>query len=347
MNKLADQGFPNGNTAFQAHQALQGEQEYKSLSNKSKDQGPSLASDVGINAGISGGVALFQKPKHSQLLNRAGKIKLKSLNVGGALAGGLAAGIPMHYVNKYTSDASSKLSDYYSKKDKDPSYLHAGLIAAPAVAGGVYTLGAITHSMDAGKNVLKAKSWGDAGRTILHTANPIEHVKRGITETKNAFKDVFTRRKVGGGTRGMGLLNLVGIAASAIPSVYSYFKNREQDHNHDQTLHNLGYIDDVANAASAATAKPLPKIAAYMPVITPLLRMRDGAQNIKKAKDAMMKGESVVDNLEEGQKTLEKGIEGIKTDLTGLAVIGSGIYGYKRYKEREANNPYTSMRYGR
>ena len=349
MNKLADQSFPNGNTAFQAHQAFQGEQEYKSLNNKNnnKPEEPSLGSDLAINAGINGGVGLMQKTKHSNLLSRAGKIKLKSLNVGGAVTGGLAAGVPMHYVNKYTSDASSKLSDYYSKKDKKPNYLHAGLIAAPAVAGGVYTLGAITHSMDAGKNVLNSKNWKDAGKVLLDSANPIKHVKRGVIETKKAFTDLLTRRKVGGYTRGMGLLNLVGIGASAIPAVYSYFKNRKQDHKHDQTLHNLGYVDDVANAATAATAKPLPKFATYIPVMTPLLRIRDGAQSIKKAREAMLKGESVADSLEEGHKTLGKGIEGLKTDLAGLTVVGAGAYGYKRYKDKQANNPYVSMRYGK
>lgn len=347
MIKIADQNFSNGNTAFQAHQAFQGEQQYKQLKQNKKPEGPSLGSDLAFNAAINGGVGAFQKVNHSNLLSRAGKIKLKSLNVGGAVAGGLAAGVPMHYVNKYTSEASSKLSDYYAKKDNNVNYLHAGLIAAPAVAGGVYTLGAITHSMDAGKNVLKAKSWKEAGKVIAHTANPWEHIKRGVGETGKAFKDVFSRRKVGGFTRGMGLLNIAGIAASAIPSVYSYFKNREQDHSHDQALHNLGYIDDIANAATAATAKPLPKVAAYIPVVTPLLRIRDGAQSINKAKQAMMNGESMAKDFMEGHQTLEKGINGLKTDLAGLAVIGAGAYGYKRYKDKQENNPYIGMRYGK
>lgn len=308
-------------------------------------QKPSMLSDIGIDAlmsgGMNGGVAAFTKADPVNYLKTKNQFLLRPMNMGAGFATGAAAAVPTYFVNKATTSMSNGLANYYSREDDKPSLYHAALIAAPAAAGGMYGLGAITHSIDKGKDLVNSKSFKEAGKHLLDAANPIKHINRGAKEIRNSFFDLFSREKVGLGKRTFGALNLAFLAASAAPALYSYLtKNRAKDEkSRKQQL--LGYVDDVGNALSTTTASPvgqhLIKKAVYVPLVTPLLRAKEGLSELASAQKKLSQGELMANDLRKAHLKIKKGLKGAGYDGLGLATIGAGAYGmhlYNKSKEK-------------
>ena len=314
-----------------------------------KHTGNEIKGDMLINGGINAGISLLQKPsQNNNALNIKNKLGLKALNAGAHFITGAAAAPGMYAVNKAAAGIGGALSNYYSEKDKKPSLYHAGLVALPGIGAGMYSLGAIVHGVNKGKDLMQSKSLKEAGKHILDAANPVQHIRTGYSETKQALKDLLTRG-TGFKAKSFGLLNLLGIAASSLPAVYSYFKLRAKKAKEDRDKKNelLGYTDDIANAVSAATAKtPNVKVAAYLPIVTPAIETVKGIERLSRIKDALRKGELVAKDLEETQKHLNKNIKRIGHDALGLGTLATAGYFYKKYKENKAKQPLRGYIYG-
>ena len=307
---------------------------------------PSMAADMGFDAlmsgGMNAGVAAITKAPESNLIKSTSQFALRPMNMGAGLATGALSSVPTYFVNKATTSMSNGLANYYSREDNKPSLYHAALIAAPAAAGGMYGLGAITHSLDKGKDILKSKSFKEAGKHLLDSANPIKHINRGAKEIKNSFLDLFSREKVGLGKRTFGAMNLAFLAASAAPALYSYLtKNRAEDKK-SRKEQALGYVDDIGNALSTTTASPvgqhLIKRAVYIPVVTPLLRAKEGLSELATAQKKLSQGELMANELKNVHTKLKKGFKSAGYDGLGLATLGGIGYAkhlYDKAQERK------------
>ena len=294
---------------------------------------------------INGGISLFQKtPKNGPTNN---KFALKGLNVGSNIVGGATGAIPMSIVNTATSKMSNKLANKYSQQDNKFNWGHAGMIALPTVAGGIYGLGAITHSMKMGDKILQSKNLKEAGKNVLKSMNPLDHIKTGVTETKNSLKKLFSLRKVGLGGRFMGALNLVGIGAMAIPAVYSY-ASRTKAKEDNRLPPAAGYADDVLNAATAATAKgpvQFMKTAAYIPVFTNLMKYRDAMSRAKEIARSGGQTLAARKKLIKLQEQADKSLKNAGYDALGVAAIGvGGKIAYNKWKQNRENSMNPELR---
>ena len=325
----------------QLNQQLRGFNQNQNNQMPLQPQKPSMLSNIGFDAlmggGMNGGVAAFTKADPVHYLKTTNQFVLRPLNMGAGFATGAISAVPTYFVNKATTSMSNGLANYYSREDNKPSLYHAALIAAPAAVGGIYGLGAITHSIDKGKDLLQSKSFKEAGKHLLDAANPVKHINRGAKEIKNSFLDLFAREKVGPAKRVFGALNLAFLAASAAPALYSYLtKNRAKDKkSKKQQL--LGYADDIGNALSTTTASPVGqqfvKRAAYIPILSPLLKAREGMSELAAVQKKLKNGELVANDLEKAQKKIKKGLSGAGYDGLGLATIGAGAYGLHKYRQ--------------
>lgn len=297
-----------------------------------------IKSDAMVGGGINGVISAFQKPTGEVLKDSPKLARLAT--VGANIATGGLAAIPSSVVNAAGSKMSNALADHYASTDKHFNTTHAALIAVPATAAGVYGLGAIMHGLQKGKDIMNSKSKKEAGKHLLDALNPVKHVKSGISETKTAFKDLFSLTKKGLGKRGLGALNLLGIAATAIPAVYSYYHKEKSKEN--PALHNLGYADDIINAAGAAASETagaaMVKSAAYFPVITPLLRHREAVGEMSRLIEEEKNGFRVGKSMEEVQKKAKKHLANVGYDLAGLGVVGAGgAFAWKKHQENKTN----------
>jgi len=306
-----------------------------------------LKSDATFGAGIGGLIGAFNKPEGATF---AARQLSRAKNIGANVAAGGLAAAPASLVNTATGKMSDNLANHYGKEDNKTSMLHAGIIAAPAVAGGVYGLGAIVHGMNSADKITKAKGWKAKGKLALNSMNPLEHAKAGVSETKKAFSDLLSLRKKGFKTRGLGLLNIAGLAATAAPALIKYFhtmkqKKQQQDNaNMQSTLHKMGYTDDVFNALSAATAKkPMIKTAVYIPIVTNLMKGKETLNEIKHLTDIGQAGIDTSASIAKKMKKMKlanKHFRNAGYDALGLGVTGAGIYAYSKLKK---DNPYSSL----
>ena len=331
--------------AYNAHQALN---QYNLQKKQHTDYLGNLKGDVLLGGGLNAAIAGFSKmPINTNSMRFSEKALARSRFIGTNLASGALAAVPQSFVNSATSEMSNSLANYYAKKDKKPSLLHAGLIAAPAIGGGVYSLGAIMHSMDKGSDLFKAKSLKEAGKHMLSAMNPVAHVKRGIGETKTAFKDLFSLGKVGFGKRGLAALNILGLGIGAAIPLYNYFKRNkeEQQRKRSALMQTLPYTDDIVNALGAGGSQrlikkaSLQKEALYVPVLSPLVRAGKHAKKLSELSAAMKEGVEVNDSLHNHIKEVHKNLANAAYDVGGLALLGgAGYLGYKKYKQ--STNPY-------
>ena len=302
-----------------------------------------LGTSVALGGGLNSGIAVFQKaPSLAANPNIKSQFLLRPAHIGAQFATGALSSIPAYFVNKATNSMSTGLANYYSQKDNSPNLYHAGLIAAPAAFGGMYSLGAITHSLKKGKDLMKSKSLKELGGHMLEAANPVQHIKSGWGELKQAVKYLSGREKAGIGTKLSAGANLLFLAAGAAPALYSYFTKRyKEDKKPSPKQQALGYVDDVGNAISAATATPtMPKVAAYIPIMTPVLDLKKGLTELSKSKELLEKGELTTKRLGEIHKGIDKNRKRIGYDALGLATLGGAGYGAYKYKKYKESSPF-------
>lgn len=364
MNDLAQQGmqgiqagynqYNNTNitgiapVTYNSARAFNQLKEQQPKRNKLQQYTDNMKGDSLIGGGMNAAIAAFQKADKTPLLKSTSQWVLRPAHIGAQFGAGALAAIPQSVVNTATQNVSNRLSNYYANKDSKPSLLHAGMIAAPAVLGGMYSIGAIMHGIDQGTKAFKAKTWSEAGKHLLNAANPIEHIRRAGSETKNAFRDLFTTKKIGFGKRGLAALNIAGLAIGAAIPLINYFKKNKEKREQEKNLAMkvLPYSDDFVNALGAGATQrivkqaSLNKEAIYVPVITPLIRSREAALRMSNLRKELDSGKYIGSELDRASKEVSKNLKNAGYDAMGLGLVGGGYYLYNKHKSKDNNMPF-------
>jgi len=228
---------------------------------------------------------------------------------GRGFVGGIATS-PQASIAMYAGDkATERLKKHYLENDDKASLLHAGMIAAPAAIGGTYGFGAMMHGSDNIGKVFSAKNKQQRVSAVKNLFNPMQHLKRGINETKDGFKAFNLKNKMGTGSRLMKGFNLLGLGLAAYQG-YDYYKKKKAQEKAKANL----------NASNPYIQKT-----AGVPILSPLIEVLEHKSDLKKMENEY--GKSLARASKEYKEVLNKkkqALEDAFYDVAGVGIVGTG-----------------------